>query len=89
MTTFAKLPQFYGMGNQSWTTSDGTTYMGVLNNFNIREVKEEAKAYGELPTTIESKEEAVGHLKEALDAGFELLYLNLRPGWHHVRMKQE
>lgn len=118
-----RLPEFYSAGDDSWTTSDGTVYTGLIGNFNVFEwvtppedipapvypgVPEEgfdeteagraAQAEYEAKcaeceaiekrisgTQLESADQAVGHLREAIDAGFELLRLNLRPGVHHVR----
>lgn len=83
--TLAKTPMFYNMGDEKWTTSDGTVYSGMLGSFMIFEEGKDKPEDQPYPMMLYSVDAATGHLKEALDSGFELICLDLRPGWHHLR----
>jgi len=83
--TLSKHPIFYCMGDEIWNAADGTPYVGLLGNFMVFE-EGEGKPEGQpYPMMLFDVSLAKGHLKECLDNGFELICLNLRPGWHHVK----
>lgn len=81
---FAKLPKIYSIGGDKLRMKDGTEYSGIMGSFMVRDVKAEPSDGDFVPAVWSSSEEATGHLREALDSGLGLVYLNLRPGYHHV-----
>jgi hypothetical protein len=84
----ARYEQYF---TEIWEAADGTQYRGLDGHFTVVEwgwAGRPMLAYAPEPgNVLEDASKAVGHLKEAMAAGFELVCLNLRPGVHHVRRK--
>lgn len=78
---------------EKWVAKDGTAYgilvgtMDVIEYGQGYESEPEGSHHAPLRKVLSEPSQAVGHLKEALEAGFELIAFNLRPGKHVLRKK--
>lgn len=73
METKSQASQMGAFQKLVWTTKDGTPYFGINGHTMI-------KCEG-----VSTPEQATGHLQEAVSAGAQIVFLNLRPGIHHIK----